>query len=172
VSESSTLSCPLLPVSRRPPEPRTPVVSSRATTVEQYLAELPPHRRPAIETLRETVRAHVPPGVEERMNWGMISYEVPLSRYPDTYNGQPLMYAAIAAQKNHYAVYLTSVYMDARLEKRLRDGFAAAGKKLDMGKSCIRFRNLEAVPLGVIGEIAGACTLDDYLSTYEESRRR
>ncbi|MGI9584813.1 MAG: DUF1801 domain-containing protein, partial [Acidimicrobiia bacterium] len=80
---------------------------SDATSVDQYLAELPDDRRAAIETVRDTILANLPDGYEEAMNWGMITYQVPLATYPDTYNGKPLMYAALASQKHHMAVYLT-----------------------------------------------------------------
>src|SRR5690606_35123491 len=121
--------------------PRSPIMaSSSATTVEQYLAELPPERREVVATMRALVLQHLPAGYEERMNWGMISYEVPLARYPDTYNKQPLAYAALAAQKNHYALYLNCVHAGDDREAALREAFAAAGKKLDMGKSCVRFK--------------------------------
>ncbi|HEX6069219.1 MAG TPA: DUF1801 domain-containing protein, partial [Longimicrobiaceae bacterium] len=114
------------------------MVSSRAVTVEEYLEELPPERREVIATVRDEILRNLPPGYREAMNWGMISYEIPLERYPQTYNGQPLTLAALAAQKNHYAVYLMSVYMQPDGVARLRDGFERAGKKLDIGKSCLR----------------------------------
>jgi len=106
------------------------------------------------------------------MNWGMIAYEVPLDRYPDTYNRQPLMYMALAAQKNHYAVYSSGVYMDPEGEEWVRGEFEKAGKKLDMGKSCIRFRKLENLPLDVIGRISAAKTVDDFIQTYELAKRK
>jgi hypothetical protein len=105
------------------------------------------------------------------MNWGMISYEISLEVYPSTYNGQPLSYAGLAAQKNHYALYLMAVYGDPAREARLREGFAQAGKKLDMGKSCVRFRRLEDLPLDVIGEVIASTPPDELIATYERSRR-
>jgi hypothetical protein len=101
----------------------------------------------------------------------MISFEIPLEAYPRTYNGQPLSYAALAAQKNHYALYLMAVYGDPAGEAQLREAFAQAGKKLDMGKSCVRFRKLEDVPLDVIGEIIASTPPDELIATYERSRR-
>lgn len=83
---------------------------SEAATVEDYLAELPEERRAVVRAIREVIRANLPPGYAETMNWGMIAYEVPLARYPDTYNKKPLAYAALAAQKNYYALYLNCVY--------------------------------------------------------------
>ena len=85
---------------------------SEAATVEEYLSALPADRREAIETVRDVILANLPDGLEEAMNWGMITYEVPLARHPDTYNKKPLMYAALASQKNHMAVYLSSIYAD------------------------------------------------------------
>ncbi|CAN5779033.1 DUF1801 domain-containing protein [soil metagenome] len=141
-----------------------------ASTVDEYLAALPADRRQTVQLLRDMVLRALPDGVEERMNWGMICYEIPLASYPDTYNGEPLLYAAIAAQKRHYALYLTCVYMDPTLEATLRDGFAAAGIRLDMGKSCIRFRNSEGIPPGVVEQIVGATTAARFIQMYEASR--
>lgn len=160
------------------PDPEKPVkekiriVRSRASTVEEYLAELPEERREVVATVRDAIRGHLAPGFAETVNWGMICYEVPLERYPDTYNKQPLMYMALAAQKNHFAVYTTGVYMDPGGEDWVRSAFETAGQKLDMGKSCIRFRKLEDLPLEVIGEIAGKHTVDEFLEAYVAVGRR
>ena len=104
------------------------------------------------------------------MNWGMIAYEVPLERYPDTYNGEPLMYAALAAQKRHYSLYLTSVYQDPERLDRLKDQFREAGKKVDMGKSCVRFKKLDDLPLEVIGQVIASDSVDEFVRGYEEAR--
>jgi hypothetical protein len=104
------------------------------------------------------------------MQYGMIGWYVPLARYPDTYNGQPLAIANLGSQKNHMALYLTSVYGDPVLDKWFRDAFAAAGKKLDMGKSCVRFRSLDALPLEVIGETISKVGLEAFLARYEAVR--
>lgn len=114
------------------------MVRSAATTVSRYLASLPAERRRIMAAVRKVIRANLPAGYRETMNWGMINYEVPLRRYPDTYNGQPLCYAGLAAQKNNYSLYLMCVYQDSRRVAWLRDRFRKAGKKLDMGKSCVR----------------------------------
>ena len=98
------------PPTRRLRPARRSLVQSDAATVNEYLASLPPERRRAIEAVREVILANLPDGYEEAMNWGMITYQVPLETFPDTYNGKPLMYAALANQKNHMAVYLTAVY--------------------------------------------------------------
>ena len=146
------------------------MAKSRAATVEEYLAELPPERREVISTVRDTIRKKLPKGYRETMNWGMISYEIPLEDYPDTYNKQPLTYAALAAQKNHYAVYLTGLYQDSAEEKAFRDAFATAGKKLDMGKSCVRFRKLEDLPLETIGKAIRGTSPEELIEIYERAR--
>ena len=147
------------------------MVQSKAETVEEYLAELPPERAAVVEELRDLVLANLPDGVEEAMNFGMISYEIPLSRYPDTYNGQPLMYAALAAQKHHYALYLHSVYADEEVESALRDAYREAGIKLDAGRSCVRFKRLEQLLPSAVAEAIAAITVDDFITRYESSRR-
>jgi uncharacterized protein YdhG (YjbR/CyaY superfamily) len=148
------------------------VASSGARTVEEYLQELPEDRREVVSRVRDRILKNLPEGFEETMNWGMISYEVPLSRHPDTYNKKPLMYMALAAQKNHYAVYSSGVYMDPAGESRLKEAFGRAGKKLDMGKSCIRFKKLEDLPLDVIGDMAAGHSVEDFIEAYEAARRR
>jgi hypothetical protein len=144
---------------------------SAAKSVDQYLQELPPDRRAVIEPLRNLVRRHLPDGYEETMNWGMISSEIPLSRYPKTYNGQPLAYVAIASQKNHSALYLLGAYIDPATDGKVRDAFRRAGKRLDMGKSCIRFRSLDDLPPpAVFAEIVESMPPERYIELYEESR--
>ena len=144
---------------------------SAAATVEEYLSELPPERRSVLSKVRDVIRRHLPKGYREEMGWGMISYTLPLERYPDTYNGQPLCYAALASQKNHCAVYLTGAYADPEVERGIRDGFRKAGKKLDIGKSCIRFRTDDDLPLEVIGWAVASMPPDAFISRYESARR-
>jgi hypothetical protein len=148
------------------------MVQSKAKTVEEYLDELPPDRREVISGVRDVIMENLPDGYVESMNWGMISYEIPLKDYPDTYNGQPLSYVGLAAQKNYHALYLMGVYGDARKEALLREGFEKAGLKLDMGKSCVRFHKLESLPLDVIGEIIASLPPKDLIAIYEKHRRR
>ncbi|MFN2112450.1 MAG: DUF1801 domain-containing protein, partial [Anaerolineales bacterium] len=105
---------------------------SQASTVKDYLAELPPDRREAIAAVRQTILANLPSGYEEVMNWGMITYQVPLEIHPDTYNKKPLMYAALANQKNHMAVYLTGIYMDEGLQQEFEVKYRATGKRYDV----------------------------------------
>jgi hypothetical protein len=144
---------------------------SSAATVDEYLAELPEDRRAVVSAVRGVVVANLPDGYRETMAWGTITYCVPLERYPDTYNKQPLAYAALAAQKNYYAVYLTA-YMDPEQEAWLRREFAEAGKKLDMGKSCVRFRKLDDLPLDVIGRAIAATPPERFIELYEKARAR
>ena len=141
--------------------------TSTASTVEQYIAELPPERREVVTTIRELVRRNLPKGYTETMSFGMIGYGIPLSQYPGTYNGQPLAYAALAAQKNYYALYLMGAYMDPEQQKQLSEGFKRAGKKLDMGKSCLRFKKLEDLPLDVIGRTIASMPPEKLIETYE-----
>jgi hypothetical protein len=146
------------------------MVSSATTTVDAYLAELPPERRAVVSSVRRMVNAHMPPGYEEAMNWGMISWQIPLARYPVTYNKQPLGYVALAAQKNNYALYLVGVYAEGEQERRLRAAAAAQGKKLDMGKSCLRFKKTDDLPLEIIGELIASMPVEVYIASYEARR--
>jgi hypothetical protein len=145
------------------------MVTSKATSVAHYLAELPADRRRAIEAVRNVVLEHLPPGYEETMQYGMISYIIPFSRYPDTYNNQPLAVAALANQKRYMALYLTGIYAEDD-SSWFRERWTATGKKLDMGKSCVRFKRLEDVPLDVVGEAIARNSVDEFIAQYERSR--
>lgn len=144
---------------------------STAKTVDTYLAELPTEQRAIAATLRQLIVKHLPKGYVEVMNWGMPGYEVPLSRYPTTYNGQPLGYVAFAAQKSGYSLYLSGVYMDADKQAALRLAFAQAGKKLDMGKACVRFKKLDDLPLEAIGQLIAGTPVAEFIASYERSRK-
>ena len=148
------------------------MVKSTAVDVDQYLSELPDGERIIIGRVRDTVLKNLNPGFEETMNWGMISYEIPLSAYPDTYNKKPLLFAALAAQKRHYSLYLMSVYQNPALNDYLLNGFKEINKKPNMGKSCIRFKCTDDIPLKVIGEIIRKTTVEDFIKTYEKVRRK
>ncbi len=148
------------------------MVNSKAGTVKEYLDGLPEERRAVVSQVRSVILENLPDGFRETMNWGMIAYEVPLERYPKTYNKQPLMYMALAAQKNHYAVYSSGVYMDPLGETWLKSEFDKAEKKLDMGKSCIRFKKLENLPLEVIGKVAAGQSVEEFIEIYERARRK
>jgi uncharacterized protein YdhG (YjbR/CyaY superfamily) len=145
---------------------------SEAKTVKQYLAELPVDRRRALEEVRATILANLPQGYEEVMDWGMISYQVPLDVYPDTYNGKPLMYAALASQKNHMAVYLSAIYADDEARSAFEAAYKATGKRYDVGKSCVRFRKLDHLPLDVIGDAVARVPLERFIAGYERARER
>ncbi len=126
---------------------------AKPSTVDEYLSSLPADRRAAISAVRDVVNANLPAGYEEALQYGMISWIIPLSVKPDTYNKQPLAIASLASQKSHMALYLLGVYGNAQIETWFRTAFIAAGKKLDMGKSCVRFKSLDALPLPVIGKV-------------------
>ena len=145
---------------------------SNATTPAAYLKELPADRRREIARVRDMVRKHLPDGYRETMNWGMITYEVPLDRYPDTYNRQPLGYAALASQKRHMSLYLMGPYTNPAAREWLELAYAERGKKLDMGKSCLRFKRLDDLPLDVIGTLVARTPVDEFLRLYEASRNR
>ena len=106
------------------------------------------------------------------MNWGMITYQVPLSIKPDTYNRKPLLYAALASQKNHMAVYLSAIYGDGGARRRFEDAYRATGKPYDVGKSCVRFKKLDDLPLDVIGEAVGAFAVEDFIALSDAARNR
>ena len=148
------------------------MAGSKAPTPEAYLDELPPERAAFVSRLRDLVNANLPDGYVERMNWGMISWEVPAARYPDTYNGQPLVYAGLAAQKNYTALYLNCVHASEERTERLKAAWAAAGRKLDMGKSCLRFKRAEDVAEDVLAETIRSIPVDRYVAEYEASRDR
>ena len=145
---------------------------SEAATVGEYLASLPGDRRVALEEVRDVILANLAPGFEEAINWGMITYQVPLATHPDTYNGQPLMYAGLASQKNHMAVYLSAPYTDDATLESFREEYRATGKRLDMGKSCVRFRRLDDLPLDLIGRTIAAHDVASFVTTYEAARAR
>ena len=142
-------------------------VRELAVTPDEYVASLPEDRREAIAAVRDAINANLQPGFEEAMQYGMVSWIVPLERYPDTYNGQALAIAALASQKRYMALYLMRV---RRRRRDFRERWKATGRKLDMGKSCVRFKKLEDVALDVVGETIAATTVEGYIDVYERSR--
>jgi len=144
---------------------------SKEQTVAAYLASLPPERRTALAAVRKEIRKHLPEGFAEGMLYGMIGYYVPPSKLAETYNGQPLCLAGLAAQKQYNVVYLMSVYGDPRTERWFKDAYKKSGKKLDMGKSCVRFKSLDDLPVPLIGEAIAKISLDDYVGHYLASMR-
>ena len=145
-------------------------MKSEATSVDQYLAELPDDRREALREVRKVILENLPAGYEEIMNWGMITYQVPLETYPDTYNHKPLMYAALASQKNHMAVYLSSIYSRQEAAASFEEQYRATGKRFDVGKSCVRFRTINDLPLDLVGRTIAASSVVEFIAGYEEAR--
>ena len=146
-------------------------MKSSATTVEEYLQGLPADRRAAINAVRQAILASLPEGYVECMSYGMIGYVVPHNIYPAGYHCDPklpLPYACLGSQKNHMALHLMTVYGDPAMEKWFRNVWAATGKKLDMGKACVRFKKLEDVPLDVIGQVIARVPVKDYIARVEK----
>ncbi len=146
-------------------------MKSDAATVEEYISGLSEERREAVSTVREVVLANLPSGYEEVMDFGMIAYVVPLSVCPKTYNGHPLMYAAIASEKNYVSVHLMNIYASQETQRWFLESYKATGKRMNMGKSCVRFRKLEDLPLELIGEAVGKTSMEDWVAVYEALRR-
>lgn len=146
------------------------VVSSSAATVDQYLAELPDDRRSDITALVNLVRRSLQPGFDEVMAWGMIGYQVPLAVSGSTYNGQPIGPVAIAAQKHHISLYLLAVYASEELTAEFQSRWAASGKKLSMGKSCVRFRTLDHADLETISWAVGLLNPQEFTNLYLSAR--
>jgi hypothetical protein len=150
-------------------------VANQATSVSEYLASLPDERKRALSKVRAVIKKNIPKGYRETMQYGMISYVVPLTRYPDGYlkkKDVPLPFLSLGAQKNYLALYLMNVYGDPALEKWFRAAWSKSGKKLDMGKSCLRFRGTDDLALDVIGEAVSRTSVDAYVERYEASRKQ
>ncbi len=150
-------------------------MQSKAKTVEQYLAELPEERRTAIEAVRRVILENLDDGYEEGIQYGMIGYYVPHRVYPAGYHcdpKQPLPFAALASQKNCMSLYLMSVYAEGEELRWFEDAWKRAGKKLDMGKCCVRFKKLDDVALDVVGEAIRRVPSERHISHYEASRER
>ena len=141
-----------------------------AASVDEYLNGLPEDRREAISAVRKVILANLPKGYEECMSYGMIGYVVPHSIYPKGYHCNPelpLPYANLGSQKGHMALHLMTVYGDSKTEQWFRKAWQATGKKLDMGKACVRFRRLEDVPLEVVGQVIARTPVADYIARIE-----
>ncbi len=145
-------------------------MQSKAKTVPAYLKELPADRRKAICEIRKVINRNLPKGYKEGMQYGMPTWSVPHSIYPDGYHCDPsqaLPYVSLASQKNHMALYMACVYADKAHRDWFVKAWKQAGKKLDMGKSCVRFRKLEDVPLEVVAESIGRVSVKEYIAFYE-----
>src|SRR5688572_7705139 len=148
-------------------------MQSKATTVRQYLAELPAERRAIVEAVRQTVLRSLDPLYEEGMQYGMIGYYLPHRVYPPGYHcdpKQPLAFVCLAAQKNYFSLYLGCVYGTEDGEAWFREAWAKSGKKLDMGKSCLRFRKLDDLALDVVAEAIRRVPAEQYIRQYETLR--
>lgn len=144
-------------------------MSADVASTEAYLALLPADRRELIGAVLDAVRRAMPAGYEEGIAFGMITWSVPLERYPATYNKKPLSYVALASQKNYCALYL-SLYSGSDEERSFRERWEAGGRKLDMGKSCLRFKRIEDLDLDLLADSIASTTVDDYIAIYEAAR--
>jgi len=145
-------------------------------TVDQYIAALPEDRKAVIQKLRKVILANLPEGYEEQIAYGMIGYVVPLSRYPKGYHakeGEPLPFLSLASQKNHIALYHMGLYGNQGLEEWFVEEYAdRVPTKLDMGKSCIRFKNPDHIPYDLIAELCQKITVDEFIHAYETAQKR
>jgi len=148
-------------------------MQSKATTPDEYFAGLPEERQPAMNELRKVIKKNLPKGFIEAMSYGMVGYVVPHSLYPDGYHCDPklpLPFLSVASQKNFIAVYHMGIYADPKLMKWFTDEFAKQSKaKLDMGKSCIRFKKPDQIPFKLIGELAAKLTPQDWIERYKKA---
>ena len=147
-------------------------MATNQAEIEAYLADLPDDRREAIEEVRQVILDNLPEGYEEAFNWGMITYQVPLETYPDTYNKKPLMYAALASQKNHISLYLTGIYSDEDAKREFEQAYKATGRRYDVGKSCVRFRRLDDLPLPLIGETIASLSVEEFIQRVKAARSK
>ncbi len=148
-------------------------MQSKAATVDQYINELPEERKKPMEELRKVIRKNIPKGFQECMSYGMVGYVVPHSKYPDGYHCDPklpLPFLAFASQKNFIAIYHMGIYADPKLLKWFTEAHAKASpKKLDMGKSCMRYKKPEDIPYALIGELVTKISPDDWIEMYERN---
>lgn len=145
-------------------------MKSQAATVDEYLQGLPEDRRGIVAAVRDAINARLPDGYEEVMEWGMITWQIPLADYPDTYNKKPLCIASLASQKNHLAVYLMGLYAESDDEAWFRQQYADAGMALDMGKSCVRFKGLDEVLLPAVAGAIERIPPAKLIANYETAR--
>ena len=143
---------------------------SNVKTPAQYIASLPADRAKTIATVRAHVNKHIPRGYDECLVWGTIGWTIPLSRYPDTYNKQPICYVALSSQKNYCVLYLMCTYWGSSQLEQLKAAFKAAGKKLNMGKCCVHFEAPDDLPLEAIGKLIASISSETWIEMYEQSR--
>jgi len=145
--------------------------TNKAESIDEYIRSLTPERHVTIRTVRAIILKNLPRGFVETMNWGMITYEVPLSTYPNTYNKKPLSLAGLAAGKTQFSLYLLSVYFDPKTSKWFQQRYKASGKKLAMGKSCVHFKRAEDLPFDLIGETVKLFSVEEYIQLHEKARK-
>jgi hypothetical protein len=143
---------------------------SNVRTPAQYIVSLPADRAKTIATVRALVNKHIPRGYEECLVWGTIGWAIPLSRYPDTHNQQPICYVALSSQKNYCSLYLMGAFWSVSQLEQLKAAFQAAGKKLDMGKCCVHFQSPDDLPLEAIGKLISAISSETWIEMYQQSR--
>jgi predicted aldo/keto reductase-like oxidoreductase len=147
------------------------MVSSKAKTAQKYLEELDTERREIIENIRKIILERIPKGFVEEMQYGMICYNIPIEKYPNTYNKKALTIAAIASQKNYISLYLMGIYADKEMEKWFKGEMNQSNKKMKMGKSCINFKKIEDLDLELIKKVIEKITPEKYIQMYEKSRK-
>ncbi len=145
-------------------------MKSAARTPGEYLDELGPERRRAVSAIREAILRGLPEGYAEVMDFGMIAYVVPLELCRDTYNGRPLMYAALASESRYVSVHLMGLYADPGARRAFEEAYRASGRRLDMGRACLRLRSLDDLPLDLIEGAVGAATPAEWVRACERSR--
>ena len=146
-------------------------MQSTEKTVASYIKSLPSERAVVISEIRALVNKHIKSGFIETMRWGMISWEIPLEKYPDTYNKKPLNYISRAAQKNNFSLYLMGCYaVNAEERDAFEKEYVASGKRMDIGKSCVRFRKIEDLPMPLIVKCIKRYSLKEFIQIYEDSR--
>lgn len=141
------------------------------STVHEYLDAIPEEHKKPMYAVRDIILGNLPEGYEECFGFGMITYVIPLKRYPDTYNKQPLMLAALSSQKNYMSLYLMTVYGDKATEDWFKDEFKKSGKKLDMGKSCVHFKKLNDLPLELVAKVIARVPVENYIKKIESIQR-
>lgn len=146
------------------------MVSNHIQTPEEYLESIPKERRPVISQMRQLVLDNLPKGYVETISWGMLSYDIPLEVFPDTYNKQPLNYAGLAARKQKNSLYLMAAYTSPEAWQSLLDAYTAQGLTADLGKSCLRFNKPEDLPLEKVGELIRFKTPEEFIEMYLQSR--
>lgn len=151
-------------------------MQSKAKTVDEYITEIPADRQKAMQELRKVIKKNLSKGFQESMNYGMIGYVVPHSKFPNGYHcnpKDPLPFMNVASQKNSINIYHMGIYADPKLLKWFQEAHAKASpKKLDMGKSCIRYKKPEDIPFQLIGELAAKMTMEQWIALYESLLKR